>query len=301
MAVLVLGGAGFIGSNLCKMLLSDVSEVIWVDCEKSLYGKSYVLDIANYEALKEVFLSEDIYEIYYLANTRSNDILEAYQNVSKIINVLRLAKEFEVSKIIFNSSFLVYGNPYSIPVTEDEVLSPNTPFGKALAIIEGILKDLYRTNHNFNIGILRYRITLGLNCGLDNPFLKNVIDAMNQELEYLDLALSKSNDQTQEFDYIHVYDVARANIAMSQYLEKNHGLSIFNIGYGIPISLGEFIKTMEITSNREIPYRLVKTDLDVNSFYLDTKKMDDELNFYPQRTLEDICQDLVKTYKKWGW
>ena len=92
--------------------------------------------------------------------------------------------------------------------------------------------------------------------------------------------------------------MARANIAMSQYLEKNHGLSIFNIGYGIPISLGEFIKTMEITSNREIPYRLVKTDLDVNSFYLDTKKMDDELNFYPQRTLEDICQDLVKTYKK---
>lgn len=298
MAVLVLGGAGFIGSNLCKMLLSDESEVISVDCEKSLYGKSYVLDIANYEALKEVFLSEDIYEIYYLANTRSNDILDAYQNVSKIINVLRLAKEFEVSKIIFNSSFLVYGNPYSIPVTEDEVLSPNTPFGKALAIIEGILKDLYRTNHNFNIGILRYGITLGVNCGLDNPFLKNVIDAMNQELEYLDLALSKSKDQTQEFDYIHVYDVARANISMSQYLEKNHGLSIFNIGYGIPISLGEFIKTMEIASNREIPYRLVKTDLDVNSFYLDTKKMDDELNFYPQRTLEDICQDLVKTYKK---
>ena len=298
MAVLVLGGAGFIGSNLCKMLLSDESEVISVDCNKSLYGKSYLLDIANYEALKEVFINEDIYEIYYLANTRSDDILDAYQNVCKIVNVLRLAKEFEVSKIIFNSSFLVYGNPYSIPVTEDEVLSPNTPFGKALTTIEGILKDLYRTNHNFNIGILRYGITLGINCGLDNPFLKNVIDAMNQELEYLDLALSKSKDQTQEFDYIHVYDVARANIAMSQYLEKNHGLSIFNIGYGIPISLGEFIKTMEICSNREIPYRLVKTDLDVNSFYLDTKKMDDELNFYPQKTLEDICQDLVKTYKK---
>ena len=212
MSVLVIGGAGYIGSNLLKLLIKDESECIVVDKIETKLCKSYKLDILNYDALKKVFIENDIYSIIYLANIiETNNFLEYYNNAFGLINVLKLMKEFDVNNIIYNSDICVYGIPYQNPITEDFPLFNNDLYAKSLIMAEGILKDTYRHDKNYNITILRYGSVLGgTNIKIkENSFEKILIDTMNGENDFLRLQKVKTYDESVIDDYIHVSDVCK--------------------------------------------------------------------------------------------
>ena len=332
MAILVAGGAGYIGSHTCVELLKEGYEVVVVD---NLYNSSeealkrveqitgktvkfYEADILDREALNKIFDTEDIDSVINFAGLKAvgesvQKPLEYYHNnISGCLVLLETMKKYGVKKFIFSSSATVYGEPERIPLTEDCKIGGTTnPYGSSKLFIEQILKDLYASDNSWDICILRYFNPVGAHesgligeepQGIPNNLMPYIARVAAGTLKELSVFGNDYNtpDGTGVRDYIHVVDLAKGHVAALKKLEKEgEGLYIYNLGTGNGYSVLDMVKAFEKSTGKEVPYKIApRREGDIATCYADPKKAKEELGWEATKTLEDMCKDSWRYIEK---
>jgi len=323
MKILVTGGAGYIASHTNLELLNAGYDVVAVDnlsnsssesirrVEK-LTGKNitfYENDILDKEALINIFEKEKIDAVIHFAGLKAvgescKIPLKYYKNnVAGTVNLLEVMEMYNVKNLVFSSSATVYGDPKSVPITEDFPLSATNPYGRSKLMIEDILRDLYAADKEWNIAILRYFNPIGAHesgeIGEDpNGIPNNLVPYIAKvALGVLDKIYVFGNDYdtpdgTGIRDYIHVVDLAIGHIKAIEKLKEKPGLVTYNLGTGRGYSVLEIIHNYEKACNKKLPY--VITDRrpgDIAVSYADPTKANKELGWKAERDIEQMCRD----------
>lgn len=328
MKVLVLGGAGYIGSHTTVELINNGYECIIYD---NLSNSNEIVidrieqitgirpefikgDILDYEALDQVFTNNHIDVVINFAGLKAvgESIvkpLEYYQNnISGAINVLNVMRKHKVYNFIFSSSATVYGDPVSVPVDETFPTGGTTnPYGTTKLFIEQILKDLYKADNNFNIAILRYFNPIGAHKsgligedpnGIPNnlaPYITQVMVGKRKELTIFGNDYD-TKDGTCIRDYIHVCDLARGHVLAINKLLTNSGLVIYNLGTGKGSSVFNVLHAFEKAYGAPIPYKIgERRGGDITANYTKVTKAYDELGFKALYDIDDMARD------SWNW
>jgi UDP-glucose 4-epimerase len=327
MAILVTGGAGYIGSHTCVELLKAGYEVIVIDNlvnskEESITrireitGKPltfYKADLLDKQAINEIFKSKSIEAVMHFAGFKAVGESVAlplryyHNNIAGTLTLLEIMQIHGVKKIVFSSSATVYGNPHTVPITEDFPLSTTNPYGQTKLIIEQILSDLYYSEPDWNIAILRYFNPIGAHPsgkigedpnGIPNNLVPYITQVAIGKLRVLNIFGSdyETPDGTGVRDYIHVVDLAAGHIKALQKLNENPGNVVYNLGTGKGYSVLEIINTFSKVTGKEIPYRFVeRRPGDVAVSYADPSKANNELSWSAKYGLEEMCTDA------WRW
>lgn len=327
MTILVTGGAGYIGSHTCVELLENGYQIVVVDnlCNSSKESlrrvkritesefQFYQVDILDKDSLQEVFRREEIDSVIHFAGLKAvGESVEIplkyyHNNLTGTLVLCKVMDEFGVNDIVFSSSATVYGDPHSVPISEDFPIKPTNPYGWTKIMIEQFLIDIQHANPEMNVSILRYFNPVGAHPsgligedprGIPNnlmPFISQVaVGKLNKLSIYGDDY--DTVDGTGVRDYIHVVDLAKGHLAALDKLKSKPGVSIYNLGTGRGISVFELVKAFQIASKREIPYQIVDRRAgDVAESYADPHKANVELGWKAELGIEDICEDT------WRW
>ena len=325
--ILVTGGAGYIGSHTVLELLTQGDEVIVVDNlsnssleslrrVEALTGKLpvfYELDLLDREALSTPFLNHHIDAGIHFAGLKavgeSVEIpLKYYQN--NLAGTLNLLEEMEangVKRLVFSSSATVYGDPSSVPITEDFPVSATNPYGRSKLIIEEMLGDLYVSDAGWDIALLRYFNPVGAHGsgqigedpnGTPNNLMPYISQVAVGKLEKLSIYGDdyQTRDGTGVRDYIHVVDLAKGHLKALDHLMTKPGLVTVNLGTGQGYSVLEMVKAFESASGQAVPYQIVDRRAgDIAECYADTQKAADVLGWKATKGLKEMCIDA------WRW
>lgn len=325
MAILLPGGAGYIGSHTAVELLKEGKEIIIIDnfsnSKKEVIDKIeqisgkkvklYEMDYSDREKLEKVFEENEIEAVLNFAGYKAvgesvQKPIEYYtNNISGALVLLDTMKKYGVRKFIFSSSATVYGNPEVIPITEECKTGGTTnPYGSTKLFIEQILKDLYKSDNSWDICILRYFNPVGAHesgligeepNGIPNNLMPYIARVAAGTLKELSVFGNDYNtpDGTGVRDYIHVVDLALGHVKALEKLEKEEsGLYIYNLGTGIGYSVLDMVKAFESATGKKVPYKIVERRAgDIATCYADTKKAKDELGWETTKTLEEMCKD----------
>lgn len=328
MRILVTGGAGYIGSHTSIILLEKGYDVVIVDnfvnskpeavrrIEK-LSGKKftfYEVDLCDEAALNDVFEKEPVDAVIHFAGLKA--VGESVQqptryydnNLRSTLNLLKVMQAHSVHNIVFSSSATVYGNPASVPITEDFPLSTTNPYGTTKLMIERILTDVAHADPEFNPIILRYFNPVGAHKsgeigedpnGIPNNLVPYITQVAIGKLDHLNIFGNDypTPDGTGVRDYIHVVDLAEGHAAALKLYEKPHcGLRIYNLGTGQGYSVLDILHTFEEVVGKKIPYEFApRRPGDIAKCYADPAKAYWELGWRATRTLRDMCED------SWRW
>ncbi len=325
MAVLLPGGAGYIGSHTAVELLNSGKEIIIIDNYsnsrpevleeiKKITGKdfkAYEMDYRDKEKLEKVFQENKIDAVINFAGFKAvgesvEKPLEYYDNnIGGAVSLLETMKKYGVNKVIFSSSATVYGEPETIPITEDCKTGGTTnPYGTTKLFIEQILKDTYASDKNWDICILRYFNPVGAHesgrigeepQGIPNNLMPYIVRVAAGKLEQLSVFGNDYNtpDGTGVRDYIHVVDLAKGHVLALEKLEREQkGLYIYNLGTGTGYSVLDMVKAFEEATGKPVPYKIApRRSGDIATCYADPKKAKEELGWEATKTLEDMCKD----------
>ncbi len=325
MSILVTGGTGYIGSHTVVELLKYGKDVVIVDnlsnskidvldSIKKLTNKSpkfYEINYLDKEKLRKIFKENDIEMVINFAGFKAvgesvaKPLMYYHNNIGGAINVLEVMQEFGVKNFIFSSSATVYGDPETVPITEEcKVGGTTNPYGTSKYMIERILEDLYNSDNSWNICILRYFNPVGAHesgligenpKGIPNNLMPYITKVANGELETLSIYGDDYNtkDGTGVRDYIHVVDLANGHIKAMEKLEKEkNGLYIYNLGTGVGYSVLEVVKNFEKINNVKINYKITdKRPGDIATCYTDPSKSFKELGWKAEKGIEDMCKD----------
>ena len=224
-------------------------------------------------------------------------------NIYSTLCLCEVMNEFGCKNLVFSSSSTVYGKPKKLPIKENYPLNPVNPYGKTKAIIEGLLSDLYNSDKEWNIIILRYFNAVGAHesgligdnpNGIPNNLMPYIVKVATHEIKELSIFGNDYNtpDGTGVRDYIHVVDVARGHVLALDKLKKSKGLFTYNLGTGFGYSVLDVIDTFEKVNGVNIKYRMIaRRPGDVAELYADTTLSERELGFTTTKTLEDMCRD----------
>lgn len=328
MAVLVTGGAGYIGSHTCVELLNAGKDVVIVDnfynCKRSSLDriralvkkdfKFYECDIRDKKGLDEIFKKEKIDSVIHFAGLKAvgesvHKPLEYFDNnVNGTLVLLEVMRENGCKKIVFSSSATVYGMNNVSPLTEDmEVGGVTNPYGRTKYMIECILKDLYVSDDTWSICLLRYFNPIGAHKsgtmgedpnGIPNNLMPYITQVAIGKREFLNVWGDDYDtpDGTGVRDYIHVVDLALGHIKAVEKVEGCNGLFIYNLGTGKGYSVLDVVKAFEKASGVEIPYKIgPRRDGDIATCYSDPSKAFKELGWKAERDIEEMCED------SWRW
>lgn len=332
MKVLVTGGAGYIGSHTCVVLLEKGHDVVIVDnlCNskkeslnriKTLTGKDvtfYEEDVCDKAALRKIFTAEKIDAVIHFAGLKAVGESVALpfkyyeNNLVSTLSLVDVMKEFGVNNIIFSSSATVYGDPASVPISEDFPLSTTNPYGTTKLFIERILTDIAATDKDFNPILLRYFNPVGAHesglMGEDpNGIPNNLVPYITQTIVGKRDCISvfggdyPTKDGTGVRDYIHVVDLAEGHVAaIEKYVrEPNCGLQIYNLGSGEGYSVLDIINAFSKACGKDIPYKIVdRRPGDIAECYANPSKAYEDLGWKVQKTLDNICEDAVRWQTK---
>ncbi len=330
--ILVTGGCGYIGSHTIVDLVQNGFEVISVDDNsRSSIGildgveeiigkrvKNYTVDLCNFDDTQAIFEeNHDITGIIHFAAFKAvgesveKPLMYFDNNLNSLINILRCAEEFHVPHFVFSSSCTVYGNPDSIPVTEETPFKPaESPYGSTKQMGEGIVKQTINSYPEMKAILLRYFNPVGAHpSGLigEIPLGKpaNLVPAITQTaIGKLPKMLVWGNDyDTRDGscvrDYIHVCDIAHAHTLALNYLieGRNEGnCDVFNLGTGNGNTVLEAIKVFEEVSGRKLNYGLAgRRPGDVVAIYANNEKAKSKLGWDPKYTLADMMRTA------WAW
>ena len=325
MAILLPGGAGYIGSHTAVELLNADKEIIIVDNFsnskpevlnkiKQITGKDfkfYELDCLDRKALEKVFEENDIEAVINFAGFKAvgesvKKPIEYYMNnITGALTILDVMKEHNCKKFIFSSSATVYGEPEKIPLTEECRTGGTTnPYGTTKLFIEQILQDVYKSNKEWDICILRYFNPVGSHesgligeepQGIPNNLMPYIVRVASGQLKELSVFGNDYNtpDGTGVRDYIHVVDLAKGHLKALEKLEKeNSGLYIYNLGTGIGYSVLDMVKAFEKATGKKVPYKITeRREGDIAICYANPEKAKKELGWAAEKTLEDMCKD----------
>ena len=327
MAILVTGGAGYIGSHTVVELLTKDYEVVIVDDFSNadpavldrieeLTGKSftfYELNILDKESLSKVFEKHEIEAVIHFAGFKAvgesvAEPLAYYQNnMTGTLILLEVMQEFKVKKIIFSSSATVYGMDNEAPFTEEMPTSATNPYGKTKVFIEHILRDLAVADAAWSIVILRYFNPIGAHesgrIGEDpNDKPNNLMPYITQvavgKLDKLSIfgADYDTHDGTGVRDYIHVVDLAQGHLSALEYTFENTTVEAVNLGTGEGYSVLDVVQAFENANSLTIPYEIVdRRPGDIAIGYADPTKAKELFGWEAKYSLEDMCRT------SWNW
>lgn len=324
MKILVTGGLGYIGSHTCVELLNEDYEVIVLDnlSNSKLDVKDKIKQITNkdikfYEGnmidrdiLDEIFTENKIdavidFAAYKAVGESVKKPVEYYtNNVSTVLVLLDVMKKYNCKNIVFSSSATVYGDPEIIPITEECKTGGTTnPYGTSKLFVEQILKDLYKSDDEWNIVILRYFNPIGAHesgligeepNGTPANLMPYISKVASGKLECLSVFGNDydTKDGTGVRDYIHVVDLAKGHIKAIEKINKDKGLFIYNLGTGVGYSVLDIINAFERANGIKINYKIApRRPGDIAMCYSDPTKALNELGFKTTKTLEDMCKD----------
>ncbi len=327
MNVLVTGGAGFIGSHTVVELLNAGYGVVVIDNlananEESLRrvekitGKKpafYCNDVRDRAALQKIFKEQKIDWVIHFAGLKAvgesvRMPLEYYDNnlVSTLV-LLETMREFGVKNIVFSSSATVYGDPEELPISETTKLNATTnPYGTSKAMQEQILRDLWVSDHDWNIVLLRYFNPVGAHesgligedpKGIPNNLMPYVAQTASGKLKRVGVFGNDypTPDGTGVRDYIHVVDLAKGHVAAIEKLSES-GVRVYNLGTGNGYSVLDMIHAFSKACGKEIPYEILPRRAgDIPACYASSAKAERELGWRAERDLETMCKD------QWNW
>jgi len=325
--VLVTGGAGYIGSHTVVELQQVGYEVVVLDNlvnsnEESLRrvekitGKPVTfekVDIRDEAGLERVFSIYNISSVIHFAGLKAvgesaSLPLHYYDaNVAGTVTLLRVMAKHNVKNIVFSSSATVYGDPATVPITEDFPLSATNPYGRTKLFIEEILRDVYKSDASWNIIILRYFNPVGAHAsgtigedpkGIPNNLLPYVTQVAVGIREFLSVYGQDYNtvDGTGVRDYIHVVDLAKGHIAALTKLETKPGCIPVNLGTGNGYSVLQMVAAMKKASGKEIAYKIVpRRPGDVATCYADPANALKTLGWKAEKGLDEMTADA------WRW
>jgi UDP-glucose 4-epimerase len=328
MAILVTGGAGFIGSHTCVELLEAGYDVVVVDnlynaSRKSLdrveqiTGKKvtfYEADILNRDALNEIFDREQIDSVIHFAGLKAvgesvaKPIEYYYNNITGTLVLCDVMRKHDVKNIVFSSSATVYGDPAFIPITEECPKGKITnPYGQTKGMLEQVLEDIYVSDPEWNVILLRYFNPIGAHKsglmgedpkGIPNNLVPYVAQVAIGKLKCLGVFGDDYDtpDGTGVRDYIHVVDLARGHVAAIRKLEEKKGVLIYNLGTGKGYSVLDVVHAFEKACGKKIPYEIKPRRAgDISTCYADPSRAKAELGWEAQYGIEEMCAD------SWRW
>ena len=325
MAILLPGGAGFIGSHTAVELLNKGREIVIIDnfsnskpevldAIKKITGKDfkfYEMDYLDRESLEKVFKENKIDAVMNFAGYKAvgesvQKPIEYYtNNISGALVLLDTMRKYGCKKFIFSSSATVYGEPDKMPITEDMPTGGTTnPYGTTKLFIEQILKDIYKSDNTWDICILRYFNPVGAHesgligeepKGIPNnlmPYVARVAAGTLKELSVFGNDYP-TPDGTGVRDYIHVVDLAKGHIKALEKIEKeNEGLFIYNLGTGKGVSVLDMVKGFEKATGKKVPYKIAPRRAgDIAMCYADPTKAEKELGWKAEKDIDDMCKD----------
>ena len=326
MAILITGGAGYIGSHTCVVLLEAGFEIVVVDNlsnssleslnrVKTISGKNIPFvqaDIRDVSAMRGIFKAHAISAVIHFAGLKAvGESAEQPQlyydnNVVGSLNLFAIMSEFNVKTIVFSSSATVYGDPASMPIKENFPLSATNPYGRTKLMLEDILRDLHGADNSWRISILRYFNPIGAHAsgtigedpnGIPNNLLPYVSQVAVGRLAKLRVFGNDyaTHDGTGVRDYIHVMDLADGHVKALAYLLKNKALITVNLGTGVGYSVLDVVNAFAKVSGKPVPYEfLPRRAGDVAINYADASKAASLLGWRATRNLEQMCADAWK-------
>lgn len=327
MAILVTGGAGYIGSHTCIELLNSGYDVVVVDnlCNsseeslkrvKQITGKEltfYEVDLLDKEALHQVFQKEKIEAVIHFAGLKAvgesvaKPLEYYYNNVTGTLVLCDVMRSFGVKNIVFSSSATVYGNPATVPIREDFPLSVTNPYGRTKLMLEEILRDVYVADPAWNVILLRYFNPIGAHKsgligedpkGIPNNLAPYITQVAAGKLEVLGVFGDDYDtpDGTGVRDYIHVVDLAVGHVKAIEKLQAAPGVCTYNLGTGCGYSVLDLIKAFSKACGKEIPYAIKpRRPGDIATCYADASLAKQELGWEAVRGVEEMCEDA------WRW
>lgn len=327
MKVLVTGGAGYIGSHTVVDLLDNGFDVVVADNFsnsspevleriKKITGRDfafYQADVCDENKVREIFAKESIDAVIHFAGLKAvgescQKPLEYYSNnLISTLSLLKVMREFGCKNFVFSSSATVYGQPKTVPITEDFPLSFTNPYGATKLMIEDILRDVYKADSSMNIALLRYFNPIGAHksgmigeCpnGIPNNLMPYITQVAIGKLKCLSVFGNDypTADGTGVRDYIHVLDLARGHILALKKLAGNCGLVTYNLGTGNGYSVLQMVQAFEKASGKKVPYVIAPRRAgDIAECYADCSLAKKEIGFECRYGLADMCED------SWRW
>jgi len=325
--VLVTGGAGYIGShtlislheagydfvvydNLCNSSQESLSRVEKIISKKIEFEKG---DIRDKSSLEKVFQKYAIDSVIHFAGLKAvgesvEKPLEYYDNnLNGTLVLLDVMKAYGCKKIVFSSSATVYGDPHTTPIKEDFPLSATNPYGRTKLFIEEILRDVYRSDNDFKIVLLRYFNPVGAHIsgtigedpnGIPNnlmPFIAQTAVGKRQELSVFGGDYD-TVDGTGVRDYIHVVDLSAGHVKALDKIDDIQDVLTVNLGTGNGYSVLEMVHAFEKASCKKVAYKIVNRRAgDIAKCFADPSYAKEVLDWEAEKTIDEMCED------SWRW
>ena len=328
MAILVTGGAGYIGSHTVVELMSAGKDVVVVDDFSNSHPdvmdrvaqivgkrpKLYQANILDKAALRDIFQKEKIDAVIHFAAFKAvgesvEKPLKYYRNnIGGLISVLEVMAEFNVKRIVFSSSATVYGAINQPPFTEDMPVGTATnPYGSTKIMNEQILQDVYTSDNDWSVMLLRYFNPIGAHQsgligedpnGIPNNIMPYITQVALGKLPKLHIFGDDYDtpDGTGVRDYIHVVDLAQGHVKAVDYLENHTGVQKVNLGTGEGYSVLQLVNTFKRVNNVDVPYQIDgRRPGDIATCYANCDYAKKLLDWTAQYDLADMCRD------SWRW
>ncbi|HET8711437.1 MAG TPA: UDP-glucose 4-epimerase GalE [Spongiibacteraceae bacterium] len=327
MKVLVTGGAGYIGSHTCVELLNAGHDIVVVDNLTNSSAESLrrvekitgkrapleVVDICDGGALDRIFSETAFDAVIHFAGLKAvgesvSQPLRYYQNnVQGTLTLCEVMARHNVFNLVFSSSATVYGDPHTVPITEDFPLSATNPYGRSKLMIEEILRDLGKSDARWNCILLRYFNPVGAHAsgligedpnGIPNNLLPYISQVAVGKLECLSVFGNDypTKDGTGVRDFIHVVDLAIGHLKALEKLASNPHVIAYNLGTGQGYSVLDMIAAFEKACGKKINYKIApRRPGDIAACFANPEFAARELNWRAERGLEDMTHDA------WNW
>lgn len=327
MAILITGGAGYIGSHTCLALLEAGYDIVVVDnlANSSLESlrrvrdltnkdfRFYRIDMLNKEEFEQVFVHNDIEAVIHFAGLKavgesvSHPIMYYDNNITGTLNLCHLMKKYGVYHLVFSSSATVYSVNETMPLSEDAKLGAINPYGKTKQMIETILRDMQQADENWSIMMLRYFNPIGAHPsgmigeapqGIPNNLMPYITQVAVGKLEQLHVYGNDypTPDGTGVRDYIHVVDLAKGHVKALEKAMEAPGIDAFNLGTGRGYSVLEVIAAFEKASGLSIPYTCVaRRPGDAAVCYSNPMRAEQMLGWVAELDIDRMCEDA------WRW
>ncbi len=323
MAVLVTGGAGYIGSHTCVELLNAGEEIIILDNFvnskpealnriKTITGKDfrfYEADLLDKEAIDKIFNENSIDAVIHFAGLKAvgESVMQPmryyHNNITGTLNLCDVMQAHNVKKMVFSSSATVYGTPKTVPIDETFPLSTTNPYGSTKLMIEQILRDIYTADHDWSIALLRYFNPIGAHKsgligedpnGIPNNLMPYIAQVAIGKLECLGVFGNDypTHDGTGVRDYIHVVDLSLGHLKALAKIRKDKGVDAYNLGTGKGYSVLDVVAAFEKASGQKVKYQIKpRRPGDIAECYANPEKAKKILDWEAKYGIEEMCRD----------
>lgn len=323
MAVLITGGAGFIGSHTCVELLHAGEDIVvldnFVNSKPEAVGKIreitgkdfpfYEADLLDKPAIEKIFRENRIDAVIHFAGLKAvgesvaKPLLYYHNNITGTLILCEVMQAAGVKRMVFSSSATVYGTPKTVPIKEDFPLSTTNPYGSTKLMIEGILRDLWVADHTWSIALLRYFNPIGAHesgligenpNGIPNNLMPYITQVAAGKLPHLNVFGNDypTHDGTGVRDYIHVVDLAKGHLCAINKVREQTGVDAYNLGTGTGYSVLDIVHAFEKANQLEVPYEIApRRPGDIAECYADPAYAKEQLGWTAEKNLEEMCRD----------